>query len=66
MPFRASDAAADRMGDPLGHLRHLEAPVEAKRTAAAERFRMIHQLKDRFPVEWLCKQLDVARRGYYS
>ena len=27
---------------------------------------MIHQLKDRFPVEWLCKQLNVTRSGYYS
>ncbi len=27
---------------------------------------MIDELKDRFPIAWLCQRLDVARSGYYS
>ena len=37
-----------------------------QRSAAAERFRLIQQLQDRFPVLWLVKKLQVARSGYYS
>ena len=37
-----------------------------QRAAAAERFRLIQQLQDRFPVLWLVKKLQVARSGYYS
>ena len=37
-----------------------------QRAAAAERFRLIQQLQDRFPVLWLVKKLQVTRSGYYS
>jgi transposase-like protein len=34
--------------------------------AAAERFRLISQLSDRFSLAWLCRQLGVARSGFYA
>ena len=34
--------------------------------AAAERFRLIEALSDRFSTAWLCKQLGVARSGFYA
>jgi putative transposase len=37
-----------------------------QRAAVAERFRLIDQLADRHSISWLCRQLDVARSGYYA
>ena len=37
-----------------------------KRAAFAKRFCLIHDLVDRFSVCWLCRQLGVARSGYYA
>ena len=34
--------------------------------AAAERFRLISRLSDRFSTAWLCRQLGVARSGFYD
>ena len=37
-----------------------------QRAAAAERFRLIEALSDRFSTAWLCRQLAVARSGFYG
>ncbi|MEB3331513.1 MAG: IS3 family transposase [Synechococcaceae cyanobacterium] len=37
-----------------------------QRAAAAERFRLIEALSDRFSTAWLCRQLGVARSGFYA
>jgi hypothetical protein len=37
-----------------------------KGTAAAERFRLISKLSDFFSVAWFCRQLGVARSGFYA
>ena len=34
--------------------------------AAAERFQLIDSLSDRFSTAWLCRQLGVARSGFYD
>ncbi len=34
--------------------------------AAAERFRLISRLSDGFSTAWLCRQLGVARSGFYD
>jgi putative transposase len=34
--------------------------------AAAERFQLIDSLSDRFSTAWLCRQLEVARSGFYD
>jgi putative transposase len=36
------------------------------RAAAAERFRLIEQLTGRHSIAWLCRQLCVARSGFYA
>jgi len=35
-------------------------------TAATEKFRLIQALSERFSIAWLCKQLGVARCGFYA
>jgi|GEM_PF-5244954 hypothetical protein len=37
-----------------------------QRAAAAERFRLIEALSDSFSTAWLCRQLAVARSGFYA
>lgn len=37
-----------------------------QRAAAAKRFRLIEALSERFSTAWLCKQLVVARSGFYA
>ena len=37
-----------------------------QRAAAAERFCLIEALSERFSIAWLCKQLAVARSGFYA
>ncbi|MCP9850756.1 transposase [Cyanobium sp. Morenito 9A2] len=37
-----------------------------KGAAAAERFRLIEALCERFSIAWLCGQLGVARSGFYA
>jgi len=37
-----------------------------QRAASADRFRLIEALSDRFATAWLCRQLGVARSGFYA
>ncbi|MEA5475548.1 IS3 family transposase [Synechococcus sp. CCY9201] len=51
-----------------GERRTFQAGGSALRqgAAAAERFRLIDELADRHSVAWLCRQLGVARSGFYA
>jgi putative transposase len=37
-----------------------------QREASAERFRLIETLSERFSTTWICRQLGVARSGFYA